>query len=70
MDIPFTEARSVPLYSLRDVEKILAEGKQRVISIDGHHSIPPTKLARWKMTFWGELTLHDKNEFHILCMYN
>ena len=55
-DKPFIEARKVPLYSPRDVEKILAEGKQSVVSIDGHHSIPPTKLARWKMYYWGKST--------------
>ena len=53
-EIPFTNARSVPLYSLRDVEKTLIEEKPRVVSVDGLYSIPPTKLARWKMTYWGK----------------
>ena len=57
-DLPFTNARSVPLYSLKDVEQTLAEGRQRAVSIDGHYCVPPTKLislTRWKMSYWSKL---------------
>ena len=57
-DVAFANARSVPLYSLKDVEQTLAEGRQRAVSIDGHYCVPLTKLislTRWKMSYWSKL---------------
>ena len=60
-DVAFANARSVPLYSLKDIEQTLAEGRQRAVSIDGHYCVPPTKLislTRWKMSYWSKLSVN------------
>ena len=55
-DMPFINARDVPLYTLSDVEAALAEGYKRAVSIDGHHFSSPAEftLTRWTMSYWSE----------------
>ena len=57
-DEPFTNARSVPLYNLCDVEAALERGSNVAVSVDGLHSTPPkelTTLTRWTMSYWSKL---------------
>ena len=57
-DEPFTNARSVPLYTLSDVETALARGSNVAVSVDGNYSSPPkdlTTLTRWTMSHWSKL---------------
>ena len=57
-DEPFTNARNVPLYTLRDVEAAFAEGRNVAISVDGFHCSSPrdlTTLTRWTMSYWSKL---------------
>ena len=56
-DENFTNARSVPLYTLSDVEAALARGSNVTVSVDGNYSSPPkdlTTLTRWTMSYWSK----------------